>query len=345
MSPVVPRFSSILNHSRVMDAPASCARMLVASLWSPGDSAVGALLAERWEWLLRAKATGVRSALLHTAGWRIHWHEGSDAAVDAEWQRVRADPRLRNPRLLHRSHGAGLLCEPVQVASLHDASSPTDVARRLHVLQREQDHGWDADPVQMWQALGAPCQLGQVGAAGAVGRREVLAVAGESHEATELARLLAQQRGQPLAYQRLAGSDFTRADVGAAYLDLPLSATATARVQCLPRRSLAGGVLMLGLRHVEHLVLLIGRDGGRVRALLADAALLLQSLPMPPRVTLLCRCPLLRTHAQAALAQLPPEVLSFVDADGSARAGLVLVEESLRASAAQAEDRERRVAA
>ena len=312
---------------------AGCARLLCASQWTPDQSAVGALLARRGEWLQRTGRSGVRTALLYSSGWLVQWHEGAHSAVEAEWERVRADPHYRNARLLHRSRGAASLHEAVQLASLHDADRSTDVARRLHALAREHEEGWAAEPAQVWQALSAPCQLGRIGTLGFVARRDVVAVAAQDNEAVELVRLLAQERGVRMAYQRYAGSDLGRGDVGAAYADVPLDATVVTRVQALPRRALAPGVLLLGLRHVERLLVLLGSDGSRSRVLLGEVAQFLRALPRLPEVQLVCRCPHALAQAEALLATFPQLRPTFVDAPATARAGVALVADLLGGSA------------
>jgi hypothetical protein len=319
-------------------APAAgCARLLCASQWTPDQSAVGALLARRGEWLQRAGRSGVRTALLYSAGWLVQWHEGAHSAVEAEWERVRADPRYRNARLLHRSRGAASLHDPVQLASLHDADRPTDVARRMHALSREHEEGWSAEPMQVWQALSSPCQLGRIGTLGFVARRDVVAVAAQDNEAVELVRLLAQERGVRMAYQRYAGSNLERADVGAAYADVPMDATVVTRVQALPRRALAPGVLLLGLRHVEQLLVLLGSDGSRSRVLLGEVEQLLRALPRSPQVQLVCRCPQALAQAAASLATVPQLRLSLVEAPATARAGVALMADLLDGNASQSE--------
>ena len=318
-------------------AGSRCMRLLVASQWAPGQSAVGALLARRREWLQRAGQSGVRTALLYASGWLVQWHEGSEGAVAAEWQRVRDDPLLRNARLLHSSAGPAVLQAPVQLTSLHGLETPADVARRLHALAHEQEQGWVADPAHIWQALGAPCRLGRVGVLGRVGPRELLAVAGEDNEAVDLVRLLAQDHGVPVAYQRYADDNLERRDVGAAYADVPREGNRVTRVQALPRRALVGGApLLLGVSQIDRLLVMLGADGRRGRALLAEIAQLLHTLRRPPEVQLVCRCPGALRHATDALDRVPGLRYAIVAAPGTARFGADLAEEMLDAGAERA---------
>jgi hypothetical protein len=311
-----------------------CTRLLGASQWAPGQSAVGALLARRREWRLRAGHSGVRTALLYASGWLVQWHEGSETAVAAEWERLRADPMLRNARLLHSSTGRCVLREPVQLSSLHAPETPADVARRLHALAREQEQGWTAEPAQIWQALGAPCRLGRVGVLGRVGPRELLAVAGEDNEAVDLVRLLAQDHGVQVAYQRYADGNLERRDMGAAYADVRREGNRITRVQALPWRALEGGaLLMLGVPPIDRLLVMLGADGRRGRAMLAEVAQLLHTLPRAPEVQLVCRCPGALRHARDALDRVPGLRYSIVAAPGTARFGADLASGMLDAGA------------
>jgi len=319
-----PPFASANAASFVPTAGAGtegCSRLLCAIQWAPEDSALEAMLAQRPHWLQRHADTGVRTALLYASGWLVQWHEGPAAAVDAEWQRVRSLSRQRAVRLLHRSRGEAALLAGVQIASLHAADSAGDVGRRLRALEHQ---GSEREPVALWQALCAPCQLAPRGIA-AVGRRDLVAVTSEDNEAVDVLRLLAQEAGLRIAYQRYAGTDLQRADVGASYLDLPQARDAVTRLHALPRRALVASTPMLGLRDVRHLVLLLGRHEQRARTLLAEAGPWLQGLPNPVAVVVASPCPRVRQLALESLAAVPgAQVLALDDVDPvRARAGLV----------------------
>jgi hypothetical protein len=316
-------------------ADLGCTRLLVASRWTPGPSAVGALLASRQEWLRRAGQTGVRTALLYASGWLVQWHEGSVAAVASEWQRLRADPQQRNARLLHSSTGPAVLRQAVQVISLHAPETPTDVARRLHAVARDHEQGWSIAPAQIWQALGAPCRLGRVDARGRVAPRELLAVAGEKNEAVDLVRLLAQHHRVQVAYQRHADGNLERGDVGAAYADVPRAGARITRMQALPRQALESGALLLGVAHIDRLLVLLGVDGRRGRALLAEVARLLHTLERAPEIQLVCPCPDVLRHATDALDQVPGLRYSIIAAPGGARLGAEVASAMLDAGAGE----------
>lgn len=305
----------------------ACTRLLCASQWAPEGSAIQAMLAWRQHWLRHAEATGMRTALLYVAGWLVQWHEGTPEVVDAQWRHLRDENPGRAARLLHRSEGAATLMAGVQVASLHASEGPADVARRLRAIEREGAQGPMLEPVQLWQALCAPCQLAPPGTLGFAGRRDLVAVASEDNEAVELVRHLAQDRGLRIAYQRYAGTDLHRADVGASYLDVAQETPAVTRLHALPRRSLVASVPMLGLRDVNAMVLLLGSNLARAETLLEDAKHLLQALPRPPAVVVACSCPQVRGLALLAMQDVAGVRVVDVESGGVGRSCTRLVSE------------------
>jgi hypothetical protein len=294
---------------------ADCTRLMCASQWFPLDSAVSALLAGRKSFLQRHERTGLRTGLLFASGWLVRWYEGTDAAVEEELERLQSDPHVHGLRLLHRSQGAGLLREGVQFATLHGGDDIEVVARRLRGVARERTQGWDAEPAEIWQALAAPCLLEHPGSLGFVGRRDVVAIASEDNQAYESVRVLARANRLRVAYQRFAGSELERADLGAAYVDLPLENSVVTRVHALPRRALATSVSMVGLRNVQCLLVLLGSREPRAQALLAEARELLASLPSPPAVVVAGRGSVTREEARDILGDAPMLSLEVLPAE------------------------------
>lgn len=310
--------------------PVPCERLLLASRWTGQDSAVEELLAARPQALERHEATGLRTALLHDAGWLVRWYEGPVEAVEAEWKRVQELPRCDVPRLLHRSLGAPTLGKGVQVASVHGGDGHAGAARRIQAIVQQRQQGEGSGPAEIWQALSAPSRLVRPGALGCLARHDVLALACEDNLAVEIVRLLGQSSGAPVSYQRYAGSNLQRGDVGAAYLDLPAGPAVAARVHALPRRALATASPMLGLRNVELLVLSVGRSGARTAALLAQVERLLRTLPRLPAIVVTGPCAVTRAEAVEALASTGARMSSLELASG-ARAAAALVERLVRA--------------
>jgi hypothetical protein len=258
--------------------PEPCTHVLWARPWAPHGSAIEGMLRLRADLLRRAQERGVRSALFYSAGWLVEWLEGAEQAVGAEWERTRASAADGTALFLHQSKGVRTLTEPVQLASLHAGEKSTDVARRMHHLIREHQQGWLAEPWEVWQALSAPCQLGTTQPLHAVVRRDVLALASDDDAAVDLLRRLAHSSEVRISYQRFAGSDLARGDVGAAYVDAPSGGSAITRVQALSRRALGHGVTLFGLRNVVRMVVLLGEDVHRGGALLEELGRLLHAL-------------------------------------------------------------------
>lgn len=274
--------------------------MVSASHWPREGSAVEALLHLRPRLLQQARANGARTALLSSHDWLVQWHEGEAAAVTAQREMVQAELRLDAPRLLHGSLGTASLPEPVQIASLQGADQAADLARRLQFLERQHEQGWDAEPVEIWQALCAPCQLGGWKPA-LVARREVLALVSEDNDAAEVLRSLAARSGARVVYQRYAGSDVQRRDLGAAYMDVEAGGSAVTRVQALSRRALASGIELLGLRQLDRLVVLLNPQAVGEPALLEEIARLAARLPARPLVHLVSPCPAMRAWGTQVL--------------------------------------------
>jgi hypothetical protein len=275
--------------------------MLGASEWRQPGSAVEAMLRLRPRLLQQAIANGVRTALLSSQGWLVQWHEGPAAAITTQRDAMQAEFGLASPRLLHGSHGPGVLTEPVQLASLQMSDPHGDMLRRLQYLQRQHEDGWDAEPMQVWQSLCAACQLPGAWRPGLVGAREVVALVSEDNEAVELLRGLASEFGARVAYQRYAGSDLQRRDVGAAYVDIEAGAALRTRVQALSPRALGTGIQLLGLGRIDRFVLLVNPQSAQHSSLLADVARLVSRLPARPWMHLMCPCPASRAWATQEL--------------------------------------------
>ncbi|MEJ8839917.1 hypothetical protein [Ramlibacter sp. AN1133] len=282
-------------------SPSPVVRMLAASEWSQPGSAVEALLGLRPKLLQQAIANGVRTALLSSQGWLVQWHEGPAEAITTQRDAMQAEFGLASPRLLHGSHGPGLLAEPVQLASLQMSDPNGDMIRRLQYLQRQHEQGWDAEPVDVWKSLCAPCQLPGAWRPGLVGRREVVALVSDDNDAVELLRSVAIEFGARVAYQRYAGSDLQRRDVGAAYMDIEAGASMATRVQALSPRALGTGIDLLGLGQIDRFVLLVNPQSAQHSSLLADVARMVGRLATRPWIHLMCPCPASRAWAAQEL--------------------------------------------
>jgi hypothetical protein len=232
------------------------------------------------------QARGLRSAFLSTSGWFFEWYEGTAAAVDKALEVSRADPRHHKLRVLHRSLGGPVLTECLQIVATHGGEKPTDVARRLDSLQREQVAEAPAQPGQFWAQLAAPLRLPGGHPPGcSMVRRHVVVVASEHAESIDLVRSLADRFAAKVTYQRYATGTPGSADVGAAYVDLPGTGQTT-RLHALSRRSLAYPMVRLCLGQLHGMVLLLGERVEHARALGRDAVALLRALGGQPTLRL-----------------------------------------------------------
>jgi hypothetical protein len=155
-----------------------------------------------------------------------------------------------------------------------------------------------------------------------VGQREVVALVSDDNDAVELLRALANQVGGRIAYQRYAGSDLQRRDVGAAYLDLEVGASLVTRVHALSPRALGTGAALLGLRQVDRFILLLHAQSAHQSSLVEDVARMIARLPARPWVHVMCPCPASRAWATQELRGAAGVVVLPIDAPASGYAGL-----------------------
>jgi hypothetical protein len=261
-------------------------RFVGASLWALEGSFMQEMLGAR-AWFRKVhESTGVRMAFLCTGSWLVQWYEGAPEAATRAWAMAQEHGAHRNLRLLHRSRGPLYLPQPVHIASLHDGAKPTDVARRLHALEREHTLGWRTEPIDIWKALSAPTTLRGVDAADAVARRNVVALTSEYNECVDVLKALADRCNAITVYQRFAGAELRSPDVGAAYVDLPATGYVT-RIHALSRAALAQPMARQGVRDAQRLVLVVGSRPHAAQALAEQVANCLCDEAIAPRITVL----------------------------------------------------------
>lgn len=266
--------------------PTACLRFVGASLWALDGSFMQEMLGAR-AWFRKVHdATGVRMAFLCTGNWLVQWYEGEPAAAEKAWAMAQQHGAHRKLRLLHRSTGPRFLPQPVHIAYLHDGAKPTDVARRLHALEREHALGWAAEPIDIWRALSAPTMLQGVDRADAVARRNVVALTSEYNECVDVLKALAERCNATTVYQRFAGEDVRSPDVGAAYVDLASPGYVT-RLHALSRAALTQPMARHGLREAQRLVLVVGSRPHAAQALAEQVGECLRAEGLALRITLL----------------------------------------------------------
>jgi hypothetical protein len=143
--------------SSEMQPPGPIARLIAASVSRASGSVVEQLLAMRERIVGCNESRGVRTALLHTAGWLFQWHEGPAEAVEQRWAASKSNRIHSHVRVLHRSVGPTLLEERVQVAAYAGPGKPTDVARRVIAIQNARPSA-PVSPLEIWRRFSAPWQ-------------------------------------------------------------------------------------------------------------------------------------------------------------------------------------------
>lgn len=300
-------------------------RLMGASLSRVPGSVIDQLLGMREGICRFNSARGLRTALLFSGGWFIQWHEGPEEAVEEAWRRPDLLPVHGHSRLMHRSEGVPTLAEPLHIATVHCNERPTDVARRIHRIERERELGWRAEPHEIWQSMSAPGQ-GRTGEmVGSMARRNLVALTSELTEAVDLLKAIAEKSRVPVSYQRFADADIRKSDIGAAYIDLPGSCHTT-RIQALSRAALASHMVAVGLAQTHCLVLLTGARPLAAERLAGELKHLLSGSDTLPVVCVMGPCPETRAAATDVLRWLPGLSLQGIQASvhGAARVQSVL---------------------
>ena len=298
-------------------------RLMGASLCRVTGSVVDRLLGMR-EGICRFNAgAGLRSALLYSEGWLLQWHEGPAEAVKEAWRLPAASCAHSPPRVIHRSVGPHGLVDQLHIATLQSGDKPTDVARRLHRVQREHAGGASAEPAAIWHRLSAPC-LADSGEVESDARRDLVVVGSEYNQSIELIKAVAERYQATVGYQRFADCDIKSGDVGAAYVDVGHMGGVT-RVQALSRRALANSMVRLSLRNVQRMVLLLGSRPQPAATLATSVATILNTLGARPIMTMIGPCPAIRAHAAEVFTAVPGMHVEGGRAGASPRAGIEAV--------------------
>ena len=256
----------------------STTRFVGASIAHMPGSVIEQLLAMRGQIAKFNALRQLRTVLLYTGGWFLQWHEGPTEAVERTWEISRSHTTHHHPRVVHRSVGAPVLVEPVQIAALVGPDKTTDIARKLFDIDREQERA-PLEPVEIWRRMAAPPSGRFAGLPDSSHR--ALVVVSEYTESVELIKALAEHCRVPMNYQRFAGPDLHTGDAGAAYVDIGHWGHRT-RVQALSRHVLGYGIARLAFARVDGVVLLLNRKPQSASALREAVAPFLSALHPEP---------------------------------------------------------------
>ncbi|WBY01784.1 BLUF domain-containing protein [Ramlibacter tataouinensis] len=223
---------------------------------------------------------GVYTALLHQSGWFIQWKEGPGGALRELMDRVAADPRHHSLRLVHASRGPRLLCGPWSMAIVQGTGTPDDMARRVALLRRKMDAGWQYAPPAVWRQLSTPLQHpGAEFQADPEAFQRVLVCSARGLLAFELVHWLAQGHGQEAVQRRFAGAEHL--DVGTDYVDFQ-QGERVMRVIAMARRGLALPLTRAFVPDYSHVVVLLADDPAADIHLLHKVALACAHAPVRP---------------------------------------------------------------
>lgn len=236
-------------------------RLLYASLCCVDGPVFEEMLRIRDHALRRNVADDVYVALLYQAGWFMEWMEGPPAGVRAVMRRVARDPRHRNLRLLHLSHGQRRLTEPWSMAYTGDHEKPSEFASRAMAL-RGKRHQQRLDPASVWRRLSMP--LNGSGVAGAMESdlfQRVMVCSARGTQSFDLVHWLGEQNRRKVTSQRFAGAQARVRDVATDYVDLDRGAgSVVRRVIAMARNGLHIGLTQAFLPDYSHLILLLCGD-------------------------------------------------------------------------------------
>lgn len=223
---------------------------------------------------------GVATALLYQSGWFAQWKEGPGEALLRIMDRVEADPRHRNMRIIHSSRGPRLLAGPWSTAIVQCDETPDDMEQRVELLHRELKQGRQCSPQTLWRRISTPMRHpGASKQAQADAFQRVLVCDAEGMGSFKLVRWLGQKYGEEVVHRRFAGA--SDLDVGTDYVDFA-QGDRVVRVIAMARHGLALPLTRAFLCDYSHVVLLLSGELDRDLALAQRVAQACNGLAAPP---------------------------------------------------------------
>jgi hypothetical protein len=223
----------------------------------------------------------VRAVLVYQSGWFLHWFEGPTAAVRELLERLRADTRHKQLRVLHHSRGRRFL--PTAWSMMLSASpEPAPLfGKRVEDLYQQYQAGTQYAPTSVLRRLATPVRIvGQRGPADPEAFHRVCAVA-SGNEAFDLVRWLARQHRAGVTTKRVAGE--SGHDSGSDYVEWMLGEH-PCRVIAVARTALLHGLARVFMPDWPHLLLLFSGDERRDDALMDRVRLACHHLTHTPEL-------------------------------------------------------------
>lgn len=243
---------------------------------------------------------GVHTALLHQCGWFLQWKEGPEEAVLRTMERVRADRRHRDLRIVHSSSGPRLLAGPWSMAIVQLGDTTQAMAERVAQLHSATESGAQFSPPAVWRRLSTPMRhAGAARQADADAFQRVLVCASRGEASFALVRWLAAHHKQEVVHRRFAGA--YDLDVGTDYVDFEEGGRVM-RVIAMARKGLLLPLTRAFVPDYSHILLLLSGEAERDLALVRKAAMACAGLAAPPALLALAAEPGAH-HGPLALAQ------------------------------------------
>lgn len=223
---------------------------------------------------------GVYTALLYQSGWFVQWKEGPGEAVQRIMDRVAADRRHRDLRIVHSSRGPRLLAGSWSMAIVQCDDSPSQMGVRVAQLRSALEQGAQLSPPAVWRRLSTPMRHpGAARQADPDAFQRILVCAAVGQGSFDLVRWLGDEHDQEVVHRRFAGPHDL--DVGTDYVDFEQS-DRVLRVIAMARRGLALPLTRAFVPDYSHILLLLSGDAERDLALVRNVALACAGLPRPP---------------------------------------------------------------
>ena len=223
---------------------------------------------------------GIATALLYQSGWFVQWKEGPGPLLLKLMDRVAADPRHHDLRVVHRSRGPRLLSGPWSMAVVQCHETPADMEERVRRLKYEVDAGCQLSPPAVWRRLSTPME--HAGAAhlhDPDAFQRVLVCSAVGANAFDLVNWLGERYEAEVVHRRFAGAHDL--DVGSNYVDFHQGGRGL-RVIAMARHGLEVPLTRAFMADYSHLALLLSVDGDRNLELMERVLGAYATLQHPP---------------------------------------------------------------
>lgn len=268
-----------LEHG-ALGAEGAVARIMYASQASIRHSVYQEMERIRASALRHNEPAGIATALLHQSGWFVQWKEGPAPALQEIMQRVAADVRHFDLRIVHRSRGPRLLAGPWSMAIVQCQETPADMEMRVQHLKRQVDEGLQFSPVTVWRRLSTPMQHpGALRQQDPDAFQRMLVCAASGTGSFELVRWLGEDHQAEVVHRRFAGA--TERDVGTDYVDFEQDGRVW-RVIAMARHGLHLPLTRAFMSDYSHVVLLLSADADRNAQLMERVLRSYEGVAHPP---------------------------------------------------------------